>query len=208
MVVDPETVEMLKNAATGSAALVAAYVGLAGLKTWRRKLTGVTEHELARRLLKHTLKVRDRIQEVRRPSMWAGEIRSALEDAGYDDDGDERPEEWRREQAVYNRRLSRLQDAMSDLYLERLEAETLWGSDASDTFDPLHECIAELRATVWLHIRMVRGGHHVDPTSDQQERRDEVLYRISDDPEEDPFSEELERAVTKVEDRFRGYLRT
>ena len=52
-------VELFKGLAPGIAALAAAGVAVAGLNTWRKQLRAKEEYDLARRVLRAALRVRD-----------------------------------------------------------------------------------------------------------------------------------------------------
>jgi hypothetical protein len=60
---------IIKDAVLTGAAIVAGYVGLRGLGTWRRQLKGNTEYELAKSLLKAVYELREAIVSARFPFM-------------------------------------------------------------------------------------------------------------------------------------------
>ena len=60
---------IIKDAVLTGAAIIAGYVGLKGLGTWRRQLKGNTEYELAKSLLKAVYELREAIVSARFPGM-------------------------------------------------------------------------------------------------------------------------------------------
>ncbi len=55
--------------------IVAAYVGLKGLSTWRSQVHGQTEYDLAKRILRATYKAREAIHGVRNPFLQCSSMR-------------------------------------------------------------------------------------------------------------------------------------
>jgi hypothetical protein len=55
-------------------AVIASYVALKGLSTWRRQLRGQSEYELAGRFLKSLFLFRDSLKNVRNPFSWHSNI--------------------------------------------------------------------------------------------------------------------------------------
>ena len=149
--------ELVKNIAGLISTGVLIYVGLAGLRTWRRQLKGNVEYEHARKVLKAVYLVRDEIRGVRNPFMSAGEHIYALEKAGISTkdinltfDNELRDRAFR---LAYQNRLEKLEKAMSTLNLESFEAEVLWGKSFVDSISPLRICVNELFGAVESHFR-------------------------------------------------------
>lgn len=203
--VDAETVQMLKDAATGTAALVAAYVGLKGLDAWKRQLRGTSNHELARQLLKLTYQARDKIQRIRAPMKFGAEFEQALQEQDLDLEGEE-PSKLQKTEAWYQMHWEGLNEILSDLKVAQLEAEALWGSHIPEVFSSLNEVIGELRVAISQQLRFIEGGPNVDPTADQRQEVRNILYRRSWDPDEDEFTAQIEDAVSEVREEAQPYL--
>ncbi len=193
------SLSVIKDLMTIIASSVAVYVALRGLHTWRRQLLGQSQYDLSRRLLAKTLKVRDSIQAVRNPMMHlsvnAGDKASQLES----------------EKAEYSRRLAELDKSWSELRVESLEAEVLWGKQISDVLKPLTHCRAELISNIWLHFWM-EGAYAlpsttVDNSPERVAKNDGVIYFTSEDSEADEFSGQLKKAVNSIEDYLRPKLK-
>lgn len=194
-----------KDAATGLAAIGAVWIGALGLRTWSAQLKGKTEYDLARRILRAVYEVRVRIGYVRNPFMSAGEIATAFEAAGIEDTGDGAHE--RASELVYAQRWNKLADAMSDLEVESLEAEVLWGPDVRQTISGLKRRAAELYVAIQRELRWKSGTGlgRVDP--DGVEKNDRILYMTSIDPEQDEFAADVNRAVAEAEAVLRPHLK-
>lgn len=206
MEIDPEAVRMLKDGATGTAALVAAYVGLKGLDTWKRQLRGTSDYELARRLLKLTYQARDKIQRIRAPMKFGAEFERALQEQDIDLEEGEEPSKLQKTEAWYQMHWDELNEILSDLNVAQLEAEVLWGEHIPDVFSPMNEVIGELRVAIGKQLRFIEGGPHVDPTAEQRQEVRDILYRQSWEPEEDEFTAKIENAVSGVRDEARPHL--
>ncbi len=60
-----ESIPLLKDIALIAAAIIAIYVGIKGLGTWRRQLRGNTEYTLAKNVLTAIYELREAISSVR-----------------------------------------------------------------------------------------------------------------------------------------------
>jgi hypothetical protein len=180
-------VSLVKDIATGAAALVAGTVAVLGLKTWRRQLHGQAQYDLARRLLRAVYRARDELQNVRNPLILRSESAAARNEAGLPPTQTalgSSPEEL---SAVYERRWSRLATAMSDLQLEMTEAEVIFGQVVVDQLDPFRRCVIDLS----LNLRHFLRGKVDRPSTfdpDKRQRVEAIVYKISDDPDEDPLT--------------------
>jgi hypothetical protein len=194
-----QVVSILKDVVVACAAVTGATVAVLGLKTWRRQLQGQAQYELARRYLRAVLNVRDAIRGVRAPFMSAGEIFAAMKEAGLDPDADRR-EHLKQQRAAYSVRMNRLNQARSDLRVEALEAEVLWGKAAQELLLPLDRAIGELFASLYRYL------DSQEPNASSSERQRDlqaelrgVVYQMSDDPKEDKFGATVQSAVDSVE---------
>src|SRR5215216_7272461 len=108
---------LIKDLCTGAAALVASYVALAGLDTWKKQLTANAERELARRVLIAVYKVRDAINDCR---LIATDIDSVTVDIT---------------QRIHEKKFEKLDEAKADLDAELLEAEAVWAGADIDEYE-------------------------------------------------------------------------
>jgi len=194
-------VEFIRNLVLTATGVVAAIVAVLGLKTWRRQLKGHTEYELARRFLRAAYRVRDEIAYVRHMIVSSTEIGAALEDTEVDsadlDIGSEKAVV-----AVRSRRWKHLQDALSSLDVERIEAEVLWGPAPLNALKPLQDRVSELRrAAMELADRADEGP----PREKDEKQRYVQLRRIvnGSGSSQDAFANSVGEAIAELE----GYLR-
>lgn len=182
----------------------AVVVGSGGLWVWRQKLTGETEHELARRLLTALYRVRERIKAARSPMITGGEFEAAAEEAGVEEAQRERGVGYTDEatRAVYDRRWQKVSDAMSDLNVEALEAEAVWGEEAKEALQSVRNCVGELFSLMSQHVRYATEG----PPRDDERKR-EIQERFWGIGEEDELGDQLDQAIEAVEQLARPYLK-
>jgi hypothetical protein len=195
-----------QKVATGLAALTAAYVAAQGLRAWRVQLHGKTEYDLARRLLRAVFKVRDQIAYVRGPFVSAGEMVEAYKAAGIAPEGvDMMNDGRRRDQLVYQRRWEPLVSALSDLSVEILEAEVLWGSPVRNCEKELLRLVTKLNAALTVYIRDVNTGHrHDEAAAERMERHAAIVFAGGTD---DEFAIGVAKAVAAFEELLRPNLR-
>ena len=141
--------DTFKDLATSIAALTAAGVAWAGLNTWRQQLAGKTEYELARRLFRRVLEVRDAMAAARHPFMSAGELSEAIRRAGVE----AQPDDHLANRLAYGERWNRVTGALSDMQSDLLEAEVLWGDEVQSAGLELRSCAGTLFAAISAHLR-------------------------------------------------------
>ena len=96
--------------------------------------------------------------------------------------------------------------------VEVVEAEVLWGGEVRERVKGLRQCILKLQMSVRQMLRIRRDaerrGGRAPRASDiaRLERAEEVVYRASEDPEEDPFGKLVDQAVSGVEEMVRPRL--
>src|SRR5688572_23930577 len=150
MATTAEVITIVKDVATGSAALIAAGVAVVGLRTWQRQLRGQTDYQLARRLLRAVYVVRDEIRNVRNPLILSTEAKEAVMEKAKEEghvtvamaEGYE-VSVSNSEPAVYEARWRRLSDKLAEMNAELLEAEVSW-KDATKHTQPLVNVIKTL----------------------------------------------------------------
>ena len=193
--------------APGIAALSAALVAIAGLSTWRRQLKGQAEYELARRVLRAVLKVRDEMSGVRAPIILGGEYAAAYQEANLTPPDNGLPgADSKGAELVYERRWNRVVSAMRDLEAELLEAEVLWGAQVRASAAKLSTCIGELFAAVSMHLRMQATGDPHGTLARVVEQQFRILYEINSDAEPDAFGAKIAGAVREFEALLRPHL--
>lgn len=83
-----DTVSMLSDTAVGSAALIAAYFGSAGLSAWRKELTGKSQFRAAEAILGAAKSLHDELTYLRQPfkpieslshEWWESALKPAIE---------------------------------------------------------------------------------------------------------------------------------
>lgn len=197
--------ELFSKFAPGAAALFAAWVARSGLQTWRRQLRGQAQYELARRVLRAVLRVRDLMDGVRSPMITAGEFAAAYEAAG--ENPPEILSDSRGTQLVYDRRWQTLSAAMTELQSELVEAEVFWGKALRDDEVTLRKCYAELFSAVSMHLRAQASKHVGESLSQVVENQFRTLYKVHSDEDPDLFGNRIESCVTRFENQLRPHLR-
>jgi hypothetical protein len=137
--------EQLTQTTTVLATLGGSLIAILGIKEWKQQLRGKTDYEIARRYLKAAYRVRDAIEyTVRNPFISIREQEDAEKE--YEDDKGREAAEKKNanDRAVYGRRWKKLQDAVSELNVELIEAEVSWGKEAKDAYKEMNACITDL----------------------------------------------------------------
>lgn len=167
--------DIVKDICTIIASGVAVYVGLVGLKAWKKQLKGKTEYELARRYLTAVYKLRDALKDARSPLKSIDEIHS---------DYINEPTE-RTFMTEFLPRWKHITEVVSLLNVEVFEAEVLWGRQAKEIVQPLIFCTAKL----YISAEIKREGERDD--------QDNVVFARFD--EKDALSTEINIEISKIE---------
>jgi hypothetical protein len=189
---------VVKDLATGGAAVTAAIIAVKGLKTWKRQLLGNTNYDLARRFLRATYKLREAIRYVRMPFMSAAEIIEARKAVGLSVDTDTLGGK-ENERVTYQIRWRKLSDALVEFNAELLESEALWGKNIRARSELLLKCVGELNGAIneWLRSRT-----HLNEARDI-----EVVAIIYDAGESNSYSDRLGSAIEAIENELRPHLK-
>jgi hypothetical protein len=122
-------VTVVKDVLTSLAAVAAVWLGVRGLKTWERQLLGTANHEVSRRLLRATYRLREAIRRLRAPFTSELEMMSAIKAAGLDLNTTDR-KRW--EEIAYDARWNRVVAAHVEFDAEMLEARSCLGVGSSE----------------------------------------------------------------------------
>jgi hypothetical protein len=107
--------------------------------------------------------------------------------------------------AVYDSRWKQLVMATSNLEVESLEAEVLWGKDVIARLKPLRDCVAKLRTNLNRYIDARLDSRTWRLKSKEIEETEEIIHRY--EPTEDKFSGEIDDAIRNFEEFIRTYLK-
>jgi hypothetical protein len=205
-----EWLEAAQKVVTIVAALTAAAVAVLGLRAWHVQLRGRTEYDLARRVLRAVFEVRDQLSAVRRSYVPAAEIVDAFQDSGLDPATIDFANDPRRDSLVYQRRWKPLAKALSDLAVEAVEAEVLWGKPVRDLQMELQGLAGKLNGALTVYLRDINRQHR-DPekAGERLERMAAIVYADYGESG-DLFQQEVEGVTRRFQEllgprlRFRG----
>jgi hypothetical protein len=194
-------VSVVKDLATGAAALLASYIAWRGLSTWERQLKGNAEFECARALARATYTLRDAIGLFRAPALLQHEFSAA-----YLAQREHSPEETSSEHAaIYNKRWEPLSEVAREFDLRALEAEAIWGPEVQARCRALKRLLVELSAAVASHVDNLRMRGPQDAEHLAWSRQ---IARIVDSIGADnPFSGKVETTVTAISELLKPHLR-
>jgi len=185
------TADVLRNLATVAGAIIAAWA----LGTWKRQLRGSHKYNVALKALSAAYHIGEALQAVRNPMLY---LKKEEVDAG----------KWvQEEQRIYDERLKYVDQKWAEVSPSILEAQILWGADAKKCFDSLRKCTGSLKASIWMHFWLkgvyAPSAAHIDNNPERIADNNRVVYRLSEDVNEDEFSRKVQTAVEQVENQFR-----
>jgi hypothetical protein len=201
---------LVKDLLIACGAGVAIYVGLKGLSTWQRQHLGSMEHDVAKRILRASLKMRDAIRQVRNPAIWSGEIQAGVEKYG---PKDRPPTDMEQTRAAYALRFEKVDQARLDLDLETLEGEILWGEKIRTMTDKLRLSAMQLGIAVRQHLyesdtprQLITDPVWLDKLAKERERIDKIMY-AGGSPEDDTLTAQITETLNEIDAYCRPKLK-
>jgi hypothetical protein len=199
-------VTIIKDVVTCFAAGIAAYVGINGLRAWQVQLTGKTEYELARRMLRSVYAIRDTISFVRDREITVEEEEQAMKEMGIEFTEDHPfPDTPKYKDIVYQLRIRRLEETKSQLEADLLEAEVTWGEEFIELLRVFDNYVRKLHSTLILHTIRVYGLDIIK--HEKTEEFEDVLYQ-NKKSEQDTFYLEMQNAIRDVENFLKPHLKS
>lgn len=188
--------EVIEKLAIIFASLSAGIVAIRGFKIWQAQLKGTAEFDLARRVLKAALIVRDEIWNVRNPFQTAGEIQAALKEENADPD----LAGISSSPYVYSVRWKKLVSALTSLESEIFEAEVLWGKTPRSLFNDLNMHITTLSLAISEDLQESRQNYHnySEHRESKRQARSRILYGHREQ-KDNPFTEQLSTSIIAFE---------
>lgn len=197
-----EWLPIIKDFVLTGAAVVAGYIGLKGLGTWRQQFKGNKEYELAKQLLKSIYELREAIYSVRNPFMQFSEEPDLPEEKlkALSD----REKRWHALAQAYQRRWEPVPKAKTALDTNLLEAEVVWGKEIVRLADPLHEFVGKLLWAVQDHIEAMNPNNMQRASAEEIKERRGIMYdRGSGD---DEYKKQLEATISALENELRPHI--
>lgn len=115
------------------------------------------------------------------------------------------------EQREFQKRLDKLRAEWSELYVEIIEIEALYGVEQRNIFELLISCKSELESQIWLYFWLKGAyagpGATVDNSPERVQANQKKVFKQSEDPDKDEVSKKLNKAVAEIEDFFRPKLK-
>jgi hypothetical protein len=200
-----QSLAAVKDLITICAAFFAGYIAFQGLSTWKRQLSGNSQHELARRWILSALKLRDKVEHVRRGGGHTTEEMAEFAKGGVLLDGLSGKERIRATTlADYAMRSNALNAVLSELNINSLEAQVLWGNAARETFFEVSNVTNRLLSAIRVEHEVLRLGLDDDPR--ERAKRMKVLMPLAKPPENDELMVELNAAIAKIEEIGKPHL--
>lgn len=196
-------IAVIKDIAITVAAIIASYVGLKGLGTWRRQLSGNMEYTLAKSILMSMYELREAIKGVRNPFMaYSREPDLPREEK---EKLTQKEMEFHALVQAFQARWKPVTGASSKLRADLFEAEVVWGQNLVDKINPLFRLIKELWLAIQDHLEALNPNiPYESPGPEINKNRYTIMYE--GDPEKDDFNKQLEAAIRDVEIELKPHI--
>jgi hypothetical protein len=195
---------VVKDAILALAAIVAGYVGLMGLSTWRRQLKGNAEYLLAKSVLKAVYELREAIKGARFPVMTYFRDPDMPEEKLKD--LSEQEKKWHAIAQAFRQRWEPVPKAKANLDEAVLEAEVVWGPRIAEKTALLNGLLAELLGAIEDYLDS-QNPHLVQekPEPGELKARREIMYARGD-ASKDEYLRRLLATIRGIEDELRPHI--
>lgn len=184
---------------------VASYVGLNGLKTWRRQIRGNNDHELSRRMLVESYRFKKAFFYARRPAIYPQEIR----EDGDPTFGSDPIDRFKRQKLGFQRRMENFNKEFAALSASMFEAEALWGQGIVQSIRYVEMLKDEYEDYVSLKLLCNDPEESDEDRLDYEgflaDRRTVLRNRLG---EADEYGDEVQSALTSLETMLKAKLVT
>lgn len=184
------------------------YLAATNLKTWKRQLSGQSDHALARNLLVNLFKYKNAIERVRHPFI------SSLE-MGIDEELEKNGGNFDKAHYIgtvkaYTNRWKYLNEVKAELQAYIVEAHALWGTEFADIFKTFTPLEIDLHAAVELLVKKENPNlpSHAKSGIEQQYDRKKYALEVSTEPDKDIYMTEFEEKYSYIEKQLRDKLHT
>jgi hypothetical protein len=200
-----EWVSTSKDAILALAAIWAGIMGFYGLRTWRRELKGKAEFAKAKEVLKAVYRVREAFKHVRHPAIFQYEYpKDMCDESGHL----KTSQRYEGTAHVYETRWKAMAEAFNTLEELTLDAQVEWGAGFQNVIMPLRKCKVELLIAVQDYIEAHKDRHSREPRSaDEKKEQREILYYTGEDSKHDDFTNQINQAVQKFEEKLRPLVK-
>ncbi len=180
------------NIVSALIALLAAGTGVYAVDNWKREFRARARHEIARKIVRAVIDVREGFRTVRNPFMSAQELAHALKEAKVDVSAVPLESDEASKHA-YNLRLQELGNAFRELRVAILEAEAELGSQFREAHYPLWALRATLVTNLTGYFRTLKSKRPL--AEERAEQIDNILYDHSTQTESGPKPDEFQQKV-------------
>lgn len=193
--------EIIKDIATITAALIGSWVAISGLYTWKKQIKGSKEFEIAHNLNLAILKMREAIKHVRNPAIWPSESHRAIKSTKekYPDKSEEEIKK-NENSYVYEMRWQKITDAYIEAEAHLLAAEAIWGQEVVNLVKPLNKKVRELNISLNQFFVPELRTKDISIV-------DSIIYDQSSETEEDSFSSEISRIIKALSDYLKEKIK-
>jgi hypothetical protein len=191
-----------KDIAVAVAAITGGFVGIRGLATWQRQLSGNTEYRLAKDILACVYDIRDTIDTIRNPLVsYPQELDLPQEKL---QTFATRQREWQALAQAYERRWRSLQAIVARLETNLIEAEVVWGNRTVDKACVLSSLISDLHCAMHLYLE-AKNPIERDETAAElfDAKQRSILYGV---PKGDEFKDLVNQAVRAIEQQLKPHI--
>lgn len=189
----------LKDIILASAAIFTASIAFKGINKWKEELKGKAEFEAATKLLKNVLIIRDELENARAPFIAAHEFPDK-----YNPLNKSPKSKADAYLHILKSRTQHISQVLIELKVSKVHCEALWG-EASNTIEmrAFSLLINKYFISIQHYIKYLSKDDHAN-RHDYFEVIESIIFKSS---ENNRFDQEIENAISKIEQSLLPYLK-
>jgi len=196
-------VEIVKNCVLVFSAIVAAYVALSGLKSWKEQLLWKTNHGLAKDLITASINVRSKASSLRLAANTFSEV-EILHSKELTDEI-ENHSNFKIFHDFMNEHIKEFENAVTEFKAKGLEASFMWGGDLKKLHSDTLLLCAELNLAARARS-FICGFPNSSSDSFENCRKLSQGRSLKYDLKSDDFSTYFEKRFEEFEDKIKPYF--
>ena len=197
---------LIKDSLIVIAALIGSISAFWGLKTWRRQIKYKAEYDIAKRFMKCIYQLREAIKNVREPFQTSEEISESLKAEGLNASFGEKEWSIKSSRAVYNQRWKKLVEVLTQLDVEKLEAEVHWEEKTDELYKPIYQKVEDLHYAIKAHLEILKDGF-VKINKEEYAKIIKIKNDESNQSGDDDFMKDLKTKIRNLEEFIKTKLK-
>ncbi len=199
-----EVLSIIKDILLVLTAIIANYIGIRALLSWKKQHRELTEYDIAKKLLKSIYRLKEAVENSRDRYIYFPPRSSSDPEERITETKEKRT--WNGLFDYYNQRINQIIKTKSDVRGNLFEAEIIWNKEVRNKVDPLLKMANELINAIDDYV----GAKHPDTHKDLRDeviRHNRPLVYSHSNIEKDAYRKNFEQTIEDIEEYLRPKIK-